>query len=100
VPLHVSLLADGSLAHSLAARDQVDEHADERDEEEDEDPPRLAQSRHLVVAEEIADDRDQDPEIDDEEENLDDRKECVTEGEVAEQHRVKASCLRSISIEL
>jgi len=79
VPSHVGLLPDCALSHALTARDQVDQHPEEGHQEEDDDPAGLGPSRQLVVAEQIADDRDQDPEVEDEQKDLDDGEQRVSE---------------------
>src|SRR5215208_5023811 len=77
---------DHSLVLQLAEL-RIDQHPEERHDEENEDPASLRPSRELVVPEEIADDRDQGPEVENEQEDLDDREKCVSEKEVGERHR-------------
>src|SRR5215218_8848000 len=84
MPPHVRLFPDRALAHFIAAGDQVDQRAEERDEEQDGDPAGLAPSRHLVIAKEVADDDDQDPEVEDQKEELEDGEQPLSERVVGE----------------
>src|SRR5262245_59490653 len=53
------------LLHRAAAGDQVDEHADERDEQHEQEPQRLRPAGQVMAAEDVDEDPDQDPDPDD-----------------------------------
>ena len=54
-----------ALGHALALDDEVDHHADERQAEKEQRPTRLAPPGGVVPAEEVGEDREQQPDPDD-----------------------------------
>src|SRR5215475_2543473 len=72
--LLLSLLR-GPLMHAAAADDQVHQDTDQRDEQHEQEPHRLASAGQVLAAEDVDEDGDQDPEPDHEQEDLQDRPE-------------------------
>src|SRR5271165_4172839 len=68
-------LLRGPLVHRAAAGDQVDQDADQRDEQHEDEPQRLRATRQVVAAEDVDEDVDQDPDPDHPQEDLEDRPE-------------------------
>src|SRR3954447_6466363 len=66
----VRLRLDRPFAHAVAASYQIDQRRHEWNEDEEQDPGGLCPTRDLVVAKQVAEDRDQDPDPDHEEEDL------------------------------
>ena len=62
--LGLLLLLHRSLRHAATTRDEVHEHAEERQHDDEEGPGRLPPAGDVVTAEEVAQDGDQDPEPD------------------------------------
>src|SRR4029077_20960745 len=65
------------LMHRAAADDQVDQHADQRDEQHEQEPQRLGPPGQVTAAEDVNEDPDQDPDPDDPQEQLEYRPEDV-----------------------
>src|SRR4029077_2195310 len=65
------------LMHRAAADDQVDQHADQRDEQHEQEPQRLGPPGQVTAAEDVDEDPDQDPDPDDPQEQLEYRPEDV-----------------------
>src|SRR5215468_8531288 len=67
--LLLSLLR-GPLMHAAAADDQVHQDTDQRDEQHEQEPHRLASAGQVLAAEDVDEHGDQDPEPDHEQEDL------------------------------
>ena len=57
--LGLGLLLEGAVGHALAAGDDVDQQAEERSEDQHDDPARLGPAAERLVAEEIDDHAEQ-----------------------------------------
>src|SRR4051812_46716241 len=66
-----------SLSHRRALRDHVHQHAEQRDEQQRAGPQRLHPAGHVVPAEHVREDRDQDPDPHHEQEEDDDAPEHI-----------------------
>src|SRR5690348_10748557 len=66
----------GPFLHLAAAGDQVDQDADQRDEQHEQEPQRLGPAGQVMAAEDVDEDVDQDPDPEHPEEDLEDRPEC------------------------
>src|SRR5690349_24016387 len=66
----------GPLLHRAAAGDQVDQDADQRDEQHEQEPQGLRPAGQVMAAEDVDEDVDQDPDPEHPEEDLEDRPEC------------------------
>src|SRR5215467_5156516 len=89
------------LMHTAAAGDQVHQDTDQRDEQHEQEPQRLAPAGQVLAAEDVDEHGDQDPEPDHEQEDLQDRPEHpeqrVGVGTRSEQHGVSLTCNRLAS---
>src|SRR4051812_1052231 len=85
--LGLGLGLDRAVAHPIAANDQVEKHPEERQEDQEEHPDGLRHPRQLVVAKEVLDDRDKNPDPGEEQEELEDEEQSFAEADVCEQHR-------------
>ena len=70
-------LPNRALVHRAAADDQVDQHADQRDEQHEQEPQSLAPAGQVRAAEDVDENGDQDPEPDHPQEDFDDGPENV-----------------------
>jgi hypothetical protein len=61
--------------HLATAGDQVDQHSDQRDEKHEHEPQRLGPAGQILTPEDVDEDRDQDPEPDHPQKDLEDRPE-------------------------
>ena len=93
----VGLVFDRAVAHPIAANDQVEQHPEERQEDQEEHPNCLCHPRQLVVAEEVAEDRDENPDPGEQEEELEDEEQSFAEADVCEQHRHASSVQLTVS---
>src|SRR4051794_17319389 len=84
--LGLGLGLDRAVAHPVAADDQVEQHPEERQEDQEEDPNGLRHPRQLVVAKEVPDNRDQNPDPGEEQKELEDEEQSFAEADVREQH--------------
>ena len=91
-PLRAGAL-HAALGHAVVVDDQVDEHAEERHEDHEHDPEHLGEARRIAATEDVADDRDEEPDPDDPDEEDDHRPEDVEEWVVGGEHD-EHSCLR------
>src|SRR4029079_13861467 len=91
LPLVVLSLCLRSFRHPVVVDDQVDEDAEERDEDHEDDPEHLREARGVVPAEEVAEDGDEKPEPDDPGEDDEHRPEDVEKWVVSGNQR-RASC--------
>jgi hypothetical protein len=80
-------LADVPLRHVGAVDDQVHEHTEERDDDDEDRPQGLAPSAHLVVAEDVGEDAEQQEQPGDPEEKPEHRPEQVHQRVVVGDHR-------------
>src|SRR5262249_17955395 len=81
----------GALLHRVAARDEVDQHAEVRQDDHEDAPQRLAPSAEVVAAEDVAEHDDQQPDPDEEAEEPQHRPEDLTGPEPGDQTRHKCS---------
>src|SRR5260370_1346000 len=63
-------LPKGWVVNRAAADDQVDHHADQRDQQHEQEPQGLFPAGHIRAAEDVDEHRDQDPEPDHPQEDL------------------------------
>src|SRR3954452_14487003 len=78
---------DRAVAHPVAANDQVEQHPKERQEDQEEHPNGLCDPRQLMVAKEVPDNRDQNPDPGEEQKELEDEEESFAKADVCEQQR-------------
>src|SRR5215468_7861730 len=74
-PFLLLRLLHGALVHLAAARDQVDQDADQRDEQHENEPQCLRPAGQVPAAEDVDEDIDQNPDPEHPEEDLEDRPE-------------------------
>jgi hypothetical protein len=67
----------GPLLHRAAAGDQVDQHANERDEQHEQEPQGLGPARQVMASEDVKKHHDQDPDPDHPQKELKHRPENV-----------------------
>ena len=75
-----------ALRHPGVVRDQVDEHAEERQDDDEDDPERLREAARVVPAEDVPEDRDQEPEPDHEREERDHPPQHIQERVISYEH--------------
>src|SRR3989440_9376664 len=80
-----------SATHSLTPKDQVHEDPEHWRHENEQHPQCLGPTRDLVVTKEVPDDNDQEPEVDQEEEELDEPQQHVTVSEICRNHLIRAT---------
>src|ERR1700754_2512477 len=84
--LGLGLGLDRAVAHPVAANDQIDQHPKERQEDQEEHPNGLRHTRQLMVAKEVPDYRNQNPDPGEEQKELEDEEQSFTKADVCEQH--------------
>src|SRR3954469_4097072 len=77
---------DRAVAHPVTTDDQIEEDPEERQEDQEENPNGLRHTRQLVVAKEVSNDRNQNPDPGEEQEELEDKEQSFAKADVCEQH--------------
>jgi hypothetical protein len=70
------------LGHLVAARDEVDQHAQVREDDDADDPQRLGEPTQVVAAEDVREHDDQQPDPDEEQEEPEHRQENLSGAEI------------------